>query len=302
MPRALCWFVGCTTALHALVGLTAETLSGRPGGSRLCYRRRPCHAQLEQEFKCQMALLDNKRDYGGLLMLTLTLTLTPLETEKGLTGKGKREGSRITSVATAALRTLYKGKRGGDWDTATALDMSFPLEEERYQLTTVQRRGNVGQGESHEEAYDGEKQFKEWRRAVLLRLGEKGLEGALKPVDEHYLMVHEDNVTALQSKGKEVPKYMWLWEEWYGDREKENENEEEESVREVSQTRKDREETEVRSPLTMKQSTPSVADKRASTRLKEAVERLRKAYNTASDTDPSSYPDATQDWANTSSM
>eukprot|EP00808_Paulinella_micropora_P009769 g57014.t1 len=189
----------------------------------------------------------------------------PRDREKGLTGKGKREGSRITLVVTAALRTLYKGKRGGDWDTATALDMSFPLEEERYQLTTVQRRGNVGQGESHEEAYDGGKQFKEWRRAVLLRLGEKGLEGALKPVDEHYLMVHEDNVTALQSKGKEVPKYMWLWEEWYGDREKENENEEEESVREVSQTRKDREETEVRSPLTMKQSTPSVADKRAST-------------------------------------
>eukprot|EP00808_Paulinella_micropora_P019073 g45829.t1 len=120
------------------------------------------------------------------------------------------------------------------------------------------------------------KKFKEWRRAVLLRLGEKGLEGALKPVDEHYLMVHEDNVTALQSKGKEVPKYMWIWEEWYGDREKENENEEEESVREVNQTRKDREETEVTSPLTMKQSTPSVADKRASTRLKEAVERLRK--------------------------
>eukprot|EP00808_Paulinella_micropora_P031889 g14959.t1 len=143
------------------------------------------------------------------------------------------------------------GKRGGDWDTATALDMSFPLEEERYQLTTVQRRGNVVQEESHEEAYDGKKQFKEWRRAVLLRLGEKGLEGALKPVDEHYLIVHEDNVTALQSKGKEVPKYMWLWEEWYGDREKENENEEEETVREVSQTRKDREETEVRSPLTM---------------------------------------------------
>eukprot|EP00808_Paulinella_micropora_P014029 g68919.t1 len=128
--------------------------------------------------------------------------------EKGLTGKRKREESRITSVANAALRTLYKGKRGGDWDTATALDMSFPLEEERYQLTTVQRRGNVVQGESHE--------------------------------------------------GKE------------------NENEEEESVRrEVSQTRKDREETEVRSPSTMKQSTPSVADKRARTRLKEAVERLR---------------------------
>eukprot|EP00808_Paulinella_micropora_P011682 g81659.t1 len=51
--------------------------------------------------------------------------------EKGLTGKGKREGSRITSVATAAPRTFYKGKRGGDCDTATALDMSFPLEEER---------------------------------------------------------------------------------------------------------------------------------------------------------------------------
>eukprot|EP00808_Paulinella_micropora_P000797 g78002.t1 len=89
-------------------------------------------------------------------------------------------------------------------------------------------------------------------------------------------MVHEDNVTALQSKGKEVPKYMWLWEEWYGDGEKENENEEEEMVRKVSQTRKDRGEREVRSPLTMKQGTPSVADKRASTRLKEAVERLRK--------------------------
>eukprot|EP00808_Paulinella_micropora_P019654 g35456.t1 len=136
--------------------------------------------------------------------------------------------------------------------------MSFPLEEERYQLTTVQRRGNVIQGENNEEAYDGKKQFKAWRRAVLLRLGEKGLEGALKP-----------------SKGKDVPKYMWLWEELYGDGEKENEIEEEESVREV--TRKEREETEVRSPLTMKQSTPSIADKRASTRLKEAVERLRKA-------------------------
>eukprot|EP00808_Paulinella_micropora_P022628 g27296.t1 len=71
--------------------------------------------------------------------------------------------------------------------------MSFQLEEERYQLTTVQRRGNVVQGESNEEAYDGKNQFKEWRRAVLLRLGQKGLEGALKPVDEHYLMVHEDN-------------------------------------------------------------------------------------------------------------
>eukprot|EP00808_Paulinella_micropora_P010239 g41565.t1 len=87
-------------------------------------------------------------------------------------------------------------------------------------------------------------------------------------------MVHEDNVTALQSKWKDLPKYMWLWEELYGDGEKENEIEEEESVREV--TRKEREETEVRSPLTMKQSTPNIADKRASTRLKEAVERLRK--------------------------
>eukprot|EP00808_Paulinella_micropora_P015708 g44103.t1 len=55
----------------------------------------------------------------------------------------------------------------------------------------------------------------------MLRLGEKGLEGALKPVNEHYRMVHEDNVTALQSKGKDVPKYMWLWEELYGDGEKE---------------------------------------------------------------------------------
>eukprot|EP00808_Paulinella_micropora_P019697 g69802.t1 len=154
------------------------------------------------------------------------------------------------------------------------LDMSFPLEEERYQLTTVQRRGNVIQGENNEEAYDGKKQFKAWRRAVLLRLGEKGLEGAIKPVNEHYRMVHEDNVTALQSKGKDVPKYMWLWEELYGDGEKVNEIEEEESVREV--TRKEREETEVRSPSTMKQSTPSIADKRTSTRLKEAVERLRK--------------------------
>eukprot|EP00808_Paulinella_micropora_P010876 g36272.t1 len=150
--------------------------------------------------------------------------------------------------------------------------MSFPLEEERYQLTTVQRRGNVIQGENNEEAYDGKKPFKAWRRAVLLRLGEKGLEGALKPVNEHYRMVHEDNVTALQSKGKDVPKYMWLWEELYGDGEKENEIEEEESVREV--TRKEREETEVRS--TMKQSTPSIADKRTSTRLKEAVERQRR--------------------------
>eukprot|EP00808_Paulinella_micropora_P020099 g73892.t1 len=122
--------------------------------------------------------------------------------------------------------------------------MSFSLEEERYQLTIVQRR-------------------------------EKGLEGALKPVNEHYRMVHEDHVTALQSKGKDVPKYMWMWEKLYGDGEKEKENEEEESVREV--TRKEREETEVRSPLTMKQSTPSIADKRTSTRLKEAVERLRKA-------------------------
>eukprot|EP00808_Paulinella_micropora_P002896 g14767.t1 len=164
--------------------------------------------------------------------------------------------------------------------------MSFPLEEERYQLTTVQRRGNVVQGENDEEAYDGKGQFKAWRRAVLLRLGEKGLEGALKPVDEHYRMVHEDNVTALQSKGKEVPKYMWLWEEWYGYGEKENENEEEERVREVSQTRKDREEREVRSPLTMKQSTPSVADKRASTRLKEAVERLRKWFHAPSSLTP----------------
>eukprot|EP00808_Paulinella_micropora_P002479 g8831.t1 len=80
-----------------------------------------------------------------------------------------------------------KGNRGIDeqvnWDTATASDMSFPLEEERYQLTTVQRRGNVVQGENNEEAYDGKGQFKAWRRAVLLRLGEKGLEGALKPVD-----------------------------------------------------------------------------------------------------------------------
>eukprot|EP00808_Paulinella_micropora_P023109 g7821.t1 len=150
--------------------------------------------------------------------------------------------------------------------------MSFSLEEERYQLTTVQRRGNVRQGESNEEAYDGKRQFKEWRRAVLLRLGEKSLERALKPVNEHYRMVHEDHVTALQSKGKDVPKYMWMWEELYGDGEKEKENEEEESVREVT-----RKETEVRSPLTMKQSTPSIADKRTSTRLKEAVERLRKA-------------------------
>eukprot|EP00808_Paulinella_micropora_P019074 g45830.t1 len=40
----------------------------------------------------------------------------PRDREKGLTGKGKREGSRITSVATAAPRTFHKGKRGGDWD------------------------------------------------------------------------------------------------------------------------------------------------------------------------------------------
>eukprot|EP00808_Paulinella_micropora_P029525 g37964.t1 len=121
-------------------------------------------------------------------------------------------------------------------------------------VTTVKRRGNVTQGENNEEAYDGKKQFKEWRRAVLLRLGEKGLEGALKPVNEHDRMVHEEHVTALQSRGKDVPKYMWLWEELYGDGEKEKENEEEESVREV--TRKEREETEtVRSRLTMKQST-----------------------------------------------
>eukprot|EP00808_Paulinella_micropora_P029869 g21523.t1 len=63
---------------------------------------------------------------------------------------------------------------------------------------------------SNEEAYDGKKQFKEWRRAVLLRLGEKGLEGALKPVNVHYRMVHKENVAALQSRGKEMPKYMWL--------------------------------------------------------------------------------------------
>eukprot|EP00808_Paulinella_micropora_P007285 g7094.t1 len=60
--------------------------------------------------------------------------------------------------------------------------------------------------------------------------------------------------------------------------EKENENEEEESVREVSETRKDREETEVRSPLTMKQSTPSVADKRASTRLKGPITKTCTLY------------------------
>eukprot|EP00808_Paulinella_micropora_P019723 g59195.t1 len=113
-------------------------------------------------------------------------------------------------------------------------------------------------------------------------VGEKGLEGALKPVDEH-----EDNVTALQSKGKEVPKYMWLWEEWYGDREKENENEEE-SVREVRQTRKDREETEVRSPLTMQPSTPSVADKRASTRTTQHPRR-HVLYNISHDPDLAGY-------------
>ena len=77
-------------------------------------------------------------------------------------------------------------------------DNTFPLEGERYQVTTEYRRGNVVQGVRQEDAYDGGGQFREWKRSVLLSMGEKGLEGALKTVNEHYVMVHEANVAAIR--------------------------------------------------------------------------------------------------------
>ena len=163
--------------------------------------------------------------------------------------------------------TVYPGRLGYNMNT-------FPLEGERYQITTEYRRGNVVQGVRLDEAYDGGGQFREWKRSVLLSLGEKGLEGALKTVNEHYVMVHETNVAAMQARGKGMPEYMWMWEKMYGNAEKEEELEEEGSVAEV--VREKGGGTDLRTPRTMKQSTPSVADKRGSVRLREAVERLKR--------------------------
>eukprot|EP00808_Paulinella_micropora_P027609 g28376.t1 len=104
--------------------------------------------------------------------------------EKGLTGKMEK-GGIVDNVGghCSTADFLHREKGSECWEAqvnrgkGSCLDMSFPLEEERYQLTTVQRRGNVIQGENNEEAYDWKKQFKAGRRAVLLRLA-----GDLKPV------------------------------------------------------------------------------------------------------------------------
>ena len=63
--------------------------------------------------------------------------------------------------------TVYPGRLGYNMNT-------FPLEGERYQITTeYRRRGNVVQGVRLDEAYDGGGQFREWKRSVLLSMGEK---------------------------------------------------------------------------------------------------------------------------------